>query len=108
MSGFETLLVKTYTGAFAQAAGANFRLKATTAIDATTREVRSEVVLRGGGDPVALNYRVSLRGDDWKVTDVSVMGVWLVPTYQSQFAQVLSNSGVEGLIKVLDEKTRVR
>jgi phospholipid transport system substrate-binding protein len=108
MSGFEGLLIKTYAGAFSQAAGAKFRLKRTVTIDSTTQEIHSEVVLRGGGDPVVLNYRLSLQGDDWKVTDVSVMGVWIVPTYQTQFAQVLQNSGVDGLIQVLAEKARMR
>jgi len=107
MAGFEALLIKTYAGAFSQTGGAKFRLKSTVALDATTSEVRSEVALRGGGDPVVLNYRLSLQDDAWRVSDVSVMGVWLVPTYQSQFAQVLQNSGVDGLIQVLAEKTRV-
>jgi phospholipid transport system substrate-binding protein len=108
MSGFEALLIKTYAGALSQAAGARFRLKPSIAIDSATKEVRSEVALRGGGDPVVLNYRLSLQGDDWKVTDVGVMGVWLVPAYQSQFAQVLQNAGVDGLIGVLAEKARLR
>ena len=108
MSGFEALLIKTYAGALSQAAGAKFRLKPSITIDSTTKEIRSEVALRGGGEPVVLNYRLSLQGDDWKVTDVGVMGVWLVPTYQSQFAQVLQNSGVDGLVQVLAEKTRLR
>ena len=108
MSGFEALLIKTYAGALSQAAGAKFRLKPTITIDSTTKEIRSEVALRRGGDPVVLNYRLSLQGDDWKVTDVSVMGVWLVPTYQSQFAQFLQNAGVDELIHVLAEKSRMR
>jgi phospholipid transport system substrate-binding protein len=106
MSGFEALLIKTYAGALSQAADARVKLRPSIAIDSTTREVRSEVALRSGGDPVALSYRLSLQGDDWKVTDVSVMGVWLVPTYRSQFAQVLQTSGVDGLIQVLAAKTR--
>ena len=108
MSGFEALLIKTYAGALSQAAGAKFRIKSSVAIDLSTKEVRSEVVPRSGGDPIVLSYRLSLQGDDWKVTDVSVMGVWLVPTYQSQFAQVLQTHGVDGLIQVLAEKTRTR
>jgi phospholipid transport system substrate-binding protein len=106
MAGFEALLIKTYAGAFAQTAGAKFKLKSSVAVDATTREVRSEVALREGGDPVLLNYRMALQGDVWRVTDVGVMGVWLVPTYQSQFAQVLQNSDVTALIQLLAEKTR--
>jgi phospholipid transport system substrate-binding protein len=108
MSGFEALLIKTYAGALSQATGAKFRLKSSVTIDSTTKEVRSEVVPRGGGDPIVLSYRLSLQGDDWKVTDVSVMGVWLVLTYQSQFAQVLQNTGVDGLIQALADKTRMR
>ena len=106
MSGFEALLIKTYAGALSQAADAKVKLRPSIAIDSTTREIRSEVALRNGGDPVALSYRLSLQGDDWKVTDVSVMGVWLVPTYQSQFAQVLQTAGVDGLIQALAAKTR--
>jgi phospholipid transport system substrate-binding protein len=108
MSGFEALLIKTYAGALSQAADAKFRLRPSITIDSTTQEIRSEVALRGGGDPVALSYRLSLQGDDWKVTDVSVMGVWLVATYRSQFAPVLQNSGVDGLIQVFAAKTRLR
>ena len=108
MAGFEALLIRTYAGALSQAAGAKFRLKPGIAIDSTTREIRSEVTLRGGGDPIELSYRLSLQGEDWKVIDVSVMGVWLVPTYQSQFAPVLQNAGVDGLILALAEKKRPR
>ena len=106
MSGFEALLIKTYAGALSQAAGARVKLRPSIAIDSTTREIRSEVALRSGGHPVTLSYRLSLQGEDWKVTDVSVMGVWLIPTYQSQFAQVLQTSGVDGLIQALAAKTR--
>jgi phospholipid transport system substrate-binding protein len=96
MSGFEALLIKTYAGALSQAAGAKFRLKSSVAIDSSTKEVRSEVVPRSGGDPIVLSYRLSLQGG------------WLGPTYQSQFAQVLQTHGVDGLIQVLAEKARAR
>src|SRR5258705_12342340 len=56
-------------------------LKPSITIDSTTKEIRSEVALRGGAEPIVLNYRLSLQGDDWKVTNVGVMGVWLVATY---------------------------
>jgi phospholipid transport system substrate-binding protein len=108
MSGFEALLIRTYAGALSQAAGGKFRLKPSITIDSATKEIRSEVALHGGASPVALNYRLALQSDDWKVTDVAVMGVWLVPTYQSQFAQVLQNGDVDGLIRVLADKTRLR
>ena len=108
MAGFEALLIKTYAGALSQAADAKVKLRPSIAIDSKSREIRSEVALRGGRNPVVLGYRLSLQGEEWKVTDVSVMGVWLVSTYQSQFAQVLQTSGVDGLIQTLAAKTRPR
>ena len=34
------------------------------------------------------------------------MGVWLVETYRSQFGQIISSKGVDGLIKSLADKNR--
>jgi phospholipid transport system substrate-binding protein len=107
MDGFEALLIKTYAGAFAQAPGATFRMKRTIALDATTAEVHSEVTLRGGRDPIALNYRLAMEDDRWKIVDVSVMGVWLVATYQTQFAQLLERTGgLDGLVQALEERAK--
>ena len=107
MAGFEALLVKTYEGAFGQAAGAAFHMKQTIAIDTGTAEVRSEVVARGGHDPIALDYRLELQDDRWRIVDVSVMGVWLVPTYQTQFAEVMARTGsIDGLVQALEAKAR--
>jgi len=108
MTGFQSLLVKTYAGAFSQAQGAKFRLKGVRTVDGEAAEVRSEVSIRGGAEPIAINYRMALSGSDWKITDVSVAGIWLVSTYHSQFAQVLQNSEIDGLIRVLEEKARPR
>jgi phospholipid transport system substrate-binding protein len=103
MDGFEALLVKTYAGAFAQAAGATFRMKQTIALDTTTAEVHSEVTVRGGRDPITLNYRLAVEDDRWKIVDLSVMGVWLVATYQTQFAQMLERTGsLDGLVQALE------
>jgi phospholipid transport system substrate-binding protein len=107
MDGFEALLIKTYAGAFGQAAGATFRMKQTIALDATTAEVHSEVTVRGGRDPIALNYRLAVEDDHWKIVDVSVMGVWLVATYRTQFAQMLERTGsLDGLVQALEEHAR--
>jgi phospholipid transport system substrate-binding protein len=107
MAGFESLLIKTYAGALGQAAGATYKVKQTIALDATTAEVRSEVKARGGREPIALSYRLVQQDDTWKIVDVSVLGVWLVATYQTQFAQIVERSGgIDGLVHALEEKAR--
>jgi phospholipid transport system substrate-binding protein len=35
-----------------------------------------------------------------------VLGVWLVETYRSQFAQEINTKGVDGLIATLAERNR--
>jgi phospholipid transport system substrate-binding protein len=108
MAAFQALLVKTYAGAFSQAQGARIKVQRVVQLDAETSEVRTAVATSGGSEPIPIVYRMALEGDDWKVVDVSVSGVWLVPTYRSQFAQVLQNSDVDVLINVLHEKSGVR
>ena len=34
------------------------------------------------------------------------MGVWLVETYRSQFGQIISSKGVDGLIKTLHDRNQ--
>lgn len=44
------------------------------------------------------------KNGQWKIFDVNVGGVWLVENYRSQFASVISNSGIKGLIAQLNER----
>ena len=70
--------------------------------------VRSEV--KGRGDPIQLDYRLEKtpgQGSGWKIYNLNVLGVWLVETYRSQFAQEISAKGIDGLIATLSERNRV-
>jgi phospholipid transport system substrate-binding protein len=69
--------------------------------------VRSEV--RGSGDPIQLDYRLEKtpgQGAGWKIYNINVLGVWLVETYRSQFAQEINAKGLDGLIATLSERNR--
>ena len=51
-----------------------------------------------------LDYRLEKtpgEGVGWKVYNINVLGVWLVDTYRSQFAQEISSKGIDGLIAAL-------
>jgi len=62
--------------------------------------VRTEV--RGRGEPIQLDYRLSEKpGEDWKIYNINVMGVWLVETYRSQFGAEVNAKGIDGLIEAL-------
>lgn len=107
MSEFRVLLLRTYSGALASAKDQTVRMKPLRANPADKEVVvRSEVLQPRGGEPIQLDYRLSRSDDSWKIFDVSVLGVWLVQTYRSQFAQEIGASGIDGLIRSLADKNR--
>ena len=105
---FKTLLVRTYSGALAQVSDQTISIKPLrAAADDTDVVVRSEV--RGKGDPIQLDYRLEKTpgvGAGWKIYNLNVMGVWLVETYRSQFAQEINAKGIDGLIATLAERNK--
>ncbi|MHB8950748.1 MAG: MlaC/ttg2D family ABC transporter substrate-binding protein [Rhodoferax sp.] len=105
---FKTLLVRTYAGAVAQVADLRVVVKPLRASPQDT-EVVVRTEIRGRGDPVQLDYRlVKTSGDGagWKIYNLNVMGVWLVETYRSQFAQEVNTKGVDGLIATLADRNK--
>ena len=66
--------------------------------------VRSEV--RGRGEPIQLDYRLEKTANGWKIYDLNVLGVWLVETYRTQFAQEISAKGIDGLIATLAQRNK--
>ncbi len=103
---FKTLLVRTYSGALAQINDQVITIKPLRASASDTEvTVRSEVT--GRGEPIQLDYRlekVSGQGAGWKIINLNVLGVWLVETYRSQFAQEINAKGIDGLIAALSER----
>jgi phospholipid transport system substrate-binding protein len=103
--GFKALLVRTYSGALAEVNSLTvvFRPLRAQAGDVEV-VVRSEV--RGRGEPIQLDYRLEKTPQGWKIYDLNVLGVWLVETYRGQFAQEISNKGIDGLIATLAQRNR--
>ena len=103
---FKTLLVRTYSGALTQVKDQTVQLKPLRAgADDLEVVVRTEV--KGKGDPIQLDYRLEKTPGGWKIYDVNVLGVWLADTsFKSQFAPIVANSGLDGLIGSLVELNR--
>lgn len=102
---FKTLLVRTYSGALGEVRDQTLSFKPMRMRPEDTEVVvRSEV--RGRGDPIQLDYRLEKAGDSWKIYDLNVLGVWLVETYRTQFAQEIGAKGIDGLIASLAERNK--
>jgi phospholipid transport system substrate-binding protein len=68
--------------------------------------VRSEID-QPGRTPVAVDYRLILNGQTWKVFDVAIEGVSLVTNYRSSYANEIDRSGLDSLIEKLNKKAEV-
>jgi len=101
-SEFKALLLRVYSGALTQVKDQTVEVTRTQPVQGSTQVVvQSEV--RGRGEPIKLDYRLDRFDDAWKIIDVNVGGIWLVQSYRSQFGQVLSSGGIDGLITRLVE-----
>lgn len=102
---FKTLLVRTYAGALGEVKDQTVSFRPLRARPEDTEVVvRSEV--RGRGEPIQLDYRLEKTPTGWKIYDLNVLGVWLVETYKTQFAQEINAKGIDGLIAMLAQRNK--
>ncbi|MFI5447288.1 phospholipid-binding protein MlaC [Polaromonas sp. UC242_47] len=102
---FKTLLVRTYAGALSQVKDQTINVKPLRAAPTDTEVlVRTEVI--GRSDPIQLDYRMEKTPSGWKIYDLNVLGIWLVDTYRTQFAQEITAKGVDGLIATLVQRNK--
>ena len=104
-SEFKNLLIRTYSGALSQLRDQTVQFKALRA-SPDDKEVVVKTVVLGRGDPVPLDYRLEKTANGWKVYDLNIMGVWLVEAYRNQFSNQISQNGIEGLVKFLQDRNK--
>ena len=102
---FKTLLVRTYAGALTQVKDQTVQLKPMRSTPADT-EVVVRTEIKGRGEPIQLDYRMEKAGENWRIYDVNVLGIWLVEQYRNSFAQEINASGIDGLIAKLADRNK--
>ncbi|MEY3799509.1 MAG: hypothetical protein RLZZ406_810 [Pseudomonadota bacterium] len=102
---FKNLLIRTYSGALSQLRDQTVQFKALRAAP-DDKEVVVKTVVLGRGDPVPLDYRLEKTEKGWKVYDINIMGVWLVEAYRNQFSNQISQNGIDGLVKFLQDRNK--
>jgi phospholipid transport system substrate-binding protein len=102
---FKNLLIRTYSGALSQLRDQTVQFKALRAAP-DDQEVVVKTVVLGRGDPVPLDYRLEKTANGWRVYDMNIMGVWLIEAYRNQFANQISQNGIDGLVKFLQERNK--
>ena len=100
---FKNLLIRTYSGALSQLRDQTVQYKPLRAAPSDTDVIVRTVVV-GKADPIPLDYRLEKTNDGWKVYDINIMGAWLIEAYRNQFTNQISQNGVDGLIRFLQER----
>jgi len=69
--------------------------------------VRSQIV-KANGEPVKVDYMMRRNGDSWLISDIYLDGaISEVATRRSEFAAILKNEGMDGLIAALNRKADI-
>ena len=63
------------------------------------------LIVKANGEPVKVDYLMRKNGDSWLIADIYLDGaISEVATRRSEFAAILRNEGVDGLIAALNRK----
>jgi phospholipid transport system substrate-binding protein len=70
-------------------------------------KVRSQII-KANGEPVKVDYLMRRNGDTWLISDIYLDGaISEVATRRSEFAAILKNGGIDGLIAALNRKADI-
>jgi phospholipid transport system substrate-binding protein len=66
--------------------------------------VKSQII-KANGEPVKVDYLMQRSGDSWLISDIYLDGaISEVATRRSEFAAILRNEGIDGLVAALNRK----
>jgi phospholipid transport system substrate-binding protein len=101
---FRSMLIRIYSNAIDTYRGQTMKvLPLRMAPNATEVTVRNQYI-KPGQPPVPVEYAMKKTPEGWKIYDITIEGVSLVLTYRAEFEQISRTSGIDGLIKRLQEK----
>ena len=107
-SGFRSLLVSTYVSALSQSASTSqvVEVRAVELQPGQDDVTVRTTVKEPGRQPIAIDYRMARGAAGWKVYDVVVENLSLITNYRGSFTSEIARSGIDGLIKTIDDKNR--
>ena len=103
---FRNLLVRTYASSITVFREYNLDFRPLKMKPADTDVTVLVRVMQQGAQPVNIEYDMEKTTRGWKVYDVRVAGISLVVNYRTEFANVVRDSGVDGLITALQTKNK--
>lgn len=106
MAAFRELLVLTYAEAVRFLPESTVEIRPARYLPTDEDVIVRTLLLRTGKEPIPLDYRLQKTPEGWKIYDFNVLGLWIVEYYRSQFGQLISAKGIDGLITSLEQKNQ--
>ena len=104
---FQTLLVRTYSGALANFRNNTIDVRPLRMQPAETDVTVKTVINQANGQGIPIDYSLEKAPDgSWKAYDIIVAGVSLVTNYRDEFNTVIRDQGVDALFKQLQAKNK--
>ena len=104
---FQTLLVRTYSGALANFRNNTIDVRPLRMQPAETDVTVKTVIIQANGQGIPIDYSLDKSADgSWKAYDIIVAGVSLVTNYRDEFNTVIRDQGVDALVKQLQAKNK--
>lgn len=100
---FKKYIIRTYSAAMQSYDGEVMRFDPVRGNIGNKVRVGSELMLKNGS-PIHLQYSVVNKSGKWLIYDFSVDGISIVKNYNSQFAGILRQGGLDGLVKKLKQR----
>ena len=99
---FRSLLVRTYTNTLSKYEdGQTINILGTQGGGQKKMVTVQTELTQPEGEPIAVDYRLRIRDDKWKVIDITIEGVSLVINYRNEFSNELSTGNIDSLIERL-------
>jgi phospholipid transport system substrate-binding protein len=103
---FRTLLVRTYSSSLAQYRDQAIEVKPSKVGPQDKDAVVKTAVIQKGGPQIPIDYSMEKAESGWKVFDVTIDGASLVTTYRGTFNDQIARGGIDGLVKLLQDRNR--
>ncbi len=63
-----------------------------------------KTIIKTSNDEIPVNYKLTKKGNDWKIYDFIVEGVSMIRNYRAQFRKIIHKSSYEELVNKLKKK----
>ena len=105
---FRGTLIRTYSGALTNVnSQTSIKLLPFRGDPNADDVVVRSLITQSNGQPVGVDYRLEKDSQQgWRIYDMNVEGIWLIQNYRNQFAQQIQQSGIDGLIKALNQRNQ--